>query len=74
MRTVADLKKGEFATIASITEGDGEVSLKLLEMGCLPGCRVRVSQRATGGCPLCLEVDSARLTIRRETAAQIQLL
>lgn len=69
MRTVADLKLGERAIVSFIQDED--VSLRLMEMGCLPGCQIRLSQIAPLGCPLCLEVDHARLTIRREAAMSI---
>ena len=71
MRTVADLKLGERATVFAFSDDD--VSQRLMEMGCLPGCQIRLSQIAPLGCPLCLEVDHARLTIRREAAMQIVL-
>ena len=71
MRTLADLKPGESATVHHIT--DDEVGQKLMEMGCLPGCQVRLTSVAPLGCPLCLQIDRSLLTIRREAAAQIVL-
>jgi ferrous iron transport protein A len=69
MRTLADLKPGESATIHHFADDD--ISQKLMEMGCLPGCRVRMTNVAPLGCPICLLVDRSLLTIRREAAAQV---
>ena len=71
IRTLADLKPGETAIISAIT--DDEMGQKLMEMGCLPGCQIRLSQVAPLGCPLCLQIDRSMLSIRRETAYQIIL-
>jgi ferrous iron transport protein A len=69
MRTLADLKPGETATVHHINDAD--IGQKLMEMGCLPGCSVRLSNVAPLGCPLCLQIDHSLLTIRREAAAQV---
>jgi len=42
--TIANLKRGEQATIISFNEE--KVPLKLLEMGCLPGNRVVMMESA----------------------------
>jgi len=69
MRTLADLKPGETATIHHITDDD--IGQKLMEMGCLPGCQVRLNKVAPFGCPVCLQIDHSLLTIRRDAAAQV---
>lgn len=69
MRTLADLKPGETAIVHHIEDDD--ISQKLMEMGCLPGCEVRMNKVAPLGCPICLQIDRSLLTIRREAAAQI---
>lgn len=69
--TVAHLKKGETGTI---TEIDVDLlPLKLLEMGCLPGNGVTLLQVAPMGDPLYLDVNGARLAIRKETAELIHI-
>jgi ferrous iron transport protein A len=65
-RTLADLKPGEWGVISKFT--DEELSLKLLEMGCLPGCKVQMNQSAPFGCPLCITIGEGQLSMRKEEA------
>ncbi|TDB68189.1 FeoA family protein [Arundinibacter roseus] len=69
-RNVADLKKGEIGIIKSFS--DREMSLKLLEMGFLPGCEVRLDAVAPFGDPICVRVGGCYcLSLRRNEAASI---
>jgi len=68
-RTLADLKPGEWGVISRFT--DEELSLKLLEMGCLPGCMVQMNQAAPLGCPLCITIGNGQLSLRKEEAAGV---
>lgn len=68
-KSIADLKVGEKGTICSFT--DEMMSLKLLEMGCLPGIEVQVSCKAPFGDPLCIRVSGYALSLRKEEAATI---
>jgi ferrous iron transport protein A len=54
VRTVSHLRKGEKGIIKSFS--DKIMSLKLLEMGCLPGCEVRLDSVAPFGDPICINV------------------
>lgn len=67
--TVAQLKKGERAVIIDITLE--EIPLKLIEMGCLPGCVVELIQIAPLRDPLYLDIDGTQLAIRKDTAKHI---
>ena len=67
--TIADLKKGEQATILDSSSED--IPLKLLEMGCLPGNNVQLLQSAPFADPLYLNINGSHLAIRKETAALI---
>lgn len=67
--TIAQLKRGESATIKTFNEID--VPLKLLEMGCLPGNRVQMMQSAPFQDPIYLNINGTHLAIRRETAEKI---
>ncbi|UYZ61866.1 FeoA family protein [Hymenobacter weizhouensis] len=73
-RSVKDLQLGESGTICCLK--DPEMALKLLEMGCIPGTRVRLNSRAPLGCPITLVVgDTAdyTLSLRVSEAATILL-
>ena len=72
MNTIASLRIGE---IGYISEGALDaIPLKLLEMGCLPGAEVELIQIAPLKDPLYICVNGSHLAIRKETAAQIQIL
>jgi ferrous iron transport protein A len=68
-QTLAGLKKGQTARIGSFT--DKELSLRLLELGLLPGAEVTLCYSAPLGCPLCVQVQGCRFSLRREEAATI---
>jgi ferrous iron transport protein A len=67
--TIADLKKGQRATI--IDSSSADIPLKLLEMGCLPGNVVELLQLAPFHDPMYLNINDSFLAIRKETAALI---
>ncbi len=70
-KTIADLKAGELAVIVDLKEE--QLSLKLAEMGCVPGCEVLLCNRAPFGGPVCIEVCGYRLSMRLEDAATIEV-
>ncbi|WP_144080200.1 FeoA family protein [Flectobacillus major] len=69
MRTVADLKIGERGVIVSFS--DEVLSLKLLEMGCLPGTQVTMTHIAPFGDPIAVKVSGYVLSMRKEEASTI---
>jgi ferrous iron transport protein A len=69
VKSIADLKIGEKATICCFK--DEEMSLKLLEMGCLPGTEIKMSCKAPFGDPVCIRVSGYALSLRKEEAATI---
>lgn len=68
-KSVADLKPGEKAVIAGFV--DEQMSLKLLEMGCLPGTEVSVNFVAPLGDPISIDVSGYNLSLRLNEAATI---
>jgi ferrous iron transport protein A len=71
-RSVAEMKPGEVAIIAGFT--DDFLSVKLLEMGCLPGAAIRFNFTAPFGDPICISVLGYDLSLRVEEAAAITIL
>ena len=69
MPSIADLKRGQKATIIDISAET--IPLKLLEMGCLPGNEVEVIKIAQIKDPLYLNINDTFLAIRLETAKAI---
>ena len=68
-KSVANLAPGEYGVIKGYT--DGTVSLKLMEMGCLPGTRIKVNFRAPLGDPIAIDVAGYNLSIRISEASCI---
>jgi len=50
-----------------------DVSLRLMELGFLPGNTIVAARSAPGGDPQVFRVDGSEIALRRETAAQIHL-
>lgn len=72
MSTIASLGIGEMGYISE--EYLGVIPLKLLEMSCLPGAKVRLVQIAPLKDPIYICVNGSHLAIRKETAAKIKTL
>ncbi len=68
-KTAADMAIGQTATIVRLS--DGELSLKLLEMGCLPGETLMLQHIAPFGDPVCIRVSGYNLSLRKSEAATI---
>ena len=66
------MKPGEVGIIAGFT--DEFLSVKLLEMGCLPGAAVRFNFTAPLGDPVCISVLGYDLSLRLDEAAAITIL
>jgi ferrous iron transport protein A len=69
---VAEMKPGEIAIITGFT--DDYISVKLMEMGCLPGIPVRFNFTAPLGDPICISVSGYELSLRLEEAATITIV
>lgn len=63
------LPKGAEATIVLIEDED--LSVKLYEMGCLPGEKVRIENIAPFGDPIAITVSGYKLCIRKQEAARV---
>jgi len=63
---------GETAVISGFT--DDQISVKLLEMGFLPGTAVRFNFTAPLGDPVCVSVSGYDLSLRLEEAGSISIL
>ena len=72
MTTLAELAVGESARVAQV-EGVDEISIRLMEMGLVPGTELRLLGLAPLGDPLEIEVRGYRLSLRKSEAARVQL-
>lgn len=69
MKRLSELKTGSVARILSFE--DNELFLKLMEMGCVPGERIKVDQVAPLGDPISVSVSGYHLSLRLNEAETI---
>jgi ferrous iron transport protein A len=69
MMTLNDLQVNEKAKILSICEDS--LSLKLMEMGFIPGENVVVEHQSLGDDPIAVRVSGYLIALRREEAALV---
>jgi ferrous iron transport protein A len=65
------MKPGETAIISGFT--DNYISVKLMEMGCLPGVPIRFNFTAPFGDPVCISVSGYELSLRLDEASTISI-
>jgi ferrous iron transport protein A len=70
-KTVADLKVGESGIISGFQ--NSSLTLKLLEMGFLPGSMIKLNFKAPLGDPISIRVSGYNVSIRLDEAAMILL-
>jgi ferrous iron transport protein A len=70
-RTVADLKLGETGVIKGFE--DHILTIKLLEMGFLPGSEIKLNYKAPLGDPISVRVSGYNVSIRLDEAELINL-
>ncbi len=68
--TLASMPKGSLGTIAALG-GERGFRRRLLELGFLPGTRVRLLGAAPMGDPLDVEIRGCRYSLRRAEAEQV---
>jgi len=66
---LTELKPGQQAIISEFTNSD--ISLKLLEMGCIPGEKILVVQVAPLGDPISINISGYSLSLRLNEAENI---
>jgi ferrous iron transport protein A len=69
---LSQLKIGAIGIIKEFT--DLEMSVKLMEMGCLPGETIRVDRIAPFGDPIAISVSGYQLSLRKREASTIELI
>lgn len=71
-RTLETLRPGESGRIGRIA-GSGVLKRRIVDMGLVPGTRVRVQKLAPLGDPIEIKVRNFNLSLRRAEAARIEL-
>lgn len=69
MKKLSELKVGDEAVIDSFEKDD--IFIKLMEMGCVPGEKVKVDQVAPLGDPISISVAGYHLSLRLDEASKI---
>jgi len=74
-RTLADVPPGDSAIVAAISPlCRGPARRRLLDLGVVPGTVVHARMRSAGGDPVAYDIRGALIALRREQAAQIQVV
>ncbi len=71
--TLAQLPIGSHGRVLNV-EGVDEISLRLMEMGLVPGTEFTLLGAAPLGDPLELEVRGYRLSLRKSEAARVEII
>jgi len=66
---LSDLKPGQEGIIKEFN--NNEIFLKLMEMGCVPGEKILLEQKAPLGDPISVSVSGYRLSLRLNEAEHI---
>ena len=72
MRRLRDLAPGQSADLVDIA-GEGSFRRRLMELGLLPGTRVRMVRRVDIGDLVEIEVRGSHLSLRRSEAGEVLL-
>jgi Fe2+ transport system protein FeoA len=72
MKRLRDLSPGQSAALLDIA-GSGSFRRRLMEMGLLPGTRVRMVRRVDIGDLVEIEVRGSHLSLRRSEAGEVLL-
>jgi Fe2+ transport system protein FeoA len=70
--TLDQLKDGQSATVAALRH-DGDVGVRLMEMGLFEGERVTVLRRAPLGDPIEVQLGDYRLSLRQSEAQAVDV-
>lgn len=69
---LSQLQIGQTGIIKEFT--DLAMSVKLMEMGCLPGEEIKLDRIAPLGCPIAVSVAGYQLSLRKREASTILLV
>ncbi len=69
MKKLSEIKIGKTVVIHSFEKDD--IFIKLMEMGCIPGEKIKVEQIAPLGDPICITVSGYNLSLRLNEAELI---
>ncbi len=71
MKTLDQLKPGEKAVIQNIKPSP--LTIKLLEMGLLPGKEIKFNYQAPMGDPISVQISGYNLSLRIDEASQVEI-
>ena len=69
-KSAAELQHGEEAILERL-DLPPDVSLRLMELGFIPGAKIGAARSAPSGDPRVFRVDGAEIALRRETATSL---
>ena len=72
MKTLANLRQGVDGIVSEVS-GQDAISMRLMEMGIVPGTKLRLITVAPLGDPLEFELRGFRLSLRKAEAARVSI-
>lgn len=72
MKTLKDVKVGEYATVARL-HGEGPIKRRIMDMGITKGTEIYVRKVAPLGDPMELNVRGYELSVRKSDAQMIEV-
>jgi ferrous iron transport protein A len=72
VKTLADLRQGVDGIVQEVS-GQDAISMRLMEMGIVPGTKLRLITVAPLGDPLEFELRGFRLSLRKTEAARVSI-
>lgn len=69
IKKLSELEPGKQAYIHAF--GESELTIKLMEMGCIPGEQILVEKIAPLGDPICVQIAGYQLSLRMNEAEHI---
>ncbi len=69
---LSEWRPGTQGTITAV-DGDGPVVRRLMEMGLIEGCGIRMVRAAPFGDPIEVSIDGCLLTLRRAEAEHLEV-
>ncbi|MDR3112115.1 MAG: ferrous iron transport protein A [Elusimicrobiota bacterium] len=73
IKRLSKLKQGDEGTIKSVISGASSLKKKLLDMGCVSGCKIKVKKLAPLGDPIEITIRNYSLSLRKNEADAIDV-
>lgn len=71
MPRLSELQKGQKARVLKVHDSD--IAARLLDLGCIPGELLHLSNTAPLGCPIAICIEGSELSLRKDEAQTVEV-